>query len=167
MFTPLGTFDGPLLCDLCIQRTTIVTYQEPTEFLVINDVWTSNNGKALLDRTWTGRTMFQVKTHLPTQIDSMTRNPESRTADYISTSSPVSGKPKRKARVTRADGKESRKKPKSDPSFDPIKVALSLSPDEEELERELQNRISVALAPLKIEQITDPYAGLLVSSIDA
>ena len=56
---------------------------------------------------------------------------------------------------------------KREPHPDPLKVALVLSPEEEEIERELQDRISVALSPLKIKQIADPYAGLLVSSLDA
>ena len=45
-----------------------------------------------------------------------------------------------------------------------MNVELVLSPDEEEIEQELQR--SVADDPLKIEQVHDPYAGLLITTID-
>ena len=62
MFTPLGTQDGPLLCDLLVGRTTLVDYEHPFEQVVINDVWVSSDGQALLERHWIGRIIFQVKT---------------------------------------------------------------------------------------------------------
>ena len=69
--------------------------------------------------------------------------------------------------MNRSDAVRTPGRQKREPHPDPLKVALVLSPEEEEIERELQDRISVALSPLKIKQIADPYAGLLISSIDA
>ena len=83
MFTPVGTPDGPVLCDLLVSRTTLVDYEHPHEQVVVNDVWASADGKALLDRRWTGRTIFQVKTSLPIQIDTMVRDVP-RTVETIS-----------------------------------------------------------------------------------
>ena len=82
LFTPLGTQDGPLLSELMVERTTLVDYQRPFEQVVVDDVWTRPDGRAMLERKWTGRTIFQVKTDLSTQINAIFTNRE-RTVRHV------------------------------------------------------------------------------------
>ena len=62
LFTPLGTFGGPLVSDLSVHRVTMLEYADRSADIV-SDRWCDRNGRRLMDKKWTGRTIFQIDGH--------------------------------------------------------------------------------------------------------
>ena len=69
LFSPLGTSNGPDSSVLSVTRVTYVEYLQPSASEVINDVWVRSDSHRMLDRRWTGRSIFQLSNGISRSLD--------------------------------------------------------------------------------------------------
>ena len=174
LFTPLGTFGGPPVSDLSVHRVTMLEYVDRSADIV-SDRWCDKNGRRLMSKKWTGRTVFQIDSH---------QNPQVR-FDYLAeprveSFGPKPAKAEQKARKkfglkktslspkpkTGDDSNHSgdqKSKKRSRRLADSSRKTCNrdvISPFEEAEERDLQSRLLISLEPSLINSDTATLTSL-------
>ena len=142
---------------LSVTRVTYVEYLQPSASEVINDVWVRPDSHRMLDRRWTGRSIFQLS------------NGISRSLDFLaSDSKPVVEilKPDKKSTTTaKSKEKKNPRVAKAERPLDPTLPRKVQCTTDVEYEEELQFRQACVLDPVKIVQMYDPFGSNHLSSI--
>ena len=164
MFVPLGTHNGPCTSVLAVTRVTLVDYQGSFGHSeVIQDVWVGPQSRRPLEPRWTGSTVFQIRTGLPSCLEMFP-------ADFEPIVTRAKATSKNKAKSS-AKSKARSKKISAPPglettSYSAPPLSSTLETSEEVSRAELgqeaiiQMRLQIALDPSKIESLSDPFSHL-------